>query len=98
MAGLDKATFEPRLRNQDIFAAIRSILHLQVGKAMTASIKTLSQLSTGTRHQQQHQHAQVAGPRVYKNQSDRALQFIFMIKPHNRLRSAQRSKIRPDSS
>ena len=33
---------------------------------MTANMKTLSQLITGTRPQQQHQQAQVAGPRRHR--------------------------------
>ena len=79
MAGLGKATFEPRLRKKKLFAAIQSILHLQVAKAITASIKTLSQLSTGTRHQQQQQQVQVAGSRkIQKNQKQQSTSMLYL--------------------
>jgi hypothetical protein len=79
LAGLDTTTFEPRLSKQNLFAAVQSTLHPQVAKAMSAGIKTLSQLSTGTRHQQQHQQVQVAESRkIQKIRSNKALKrFIY---------------------
>jgi len=43
-------------------------------------MKTLSQLSTGTRHQQQHQQAQVAGPRRYKKSEWQSTSFYIYDK------------------
>jgi len=67
------------MKKKTLFAAVQSKLQVQVDKAMSASITTMSQLSTGTRHQKQHQQVQVAESRkIQKIRSSKTLQcFIY---------------------